>query len=423
MSKKIVIFDLDGTLFMTESVTVPAALMAFSENNITNIDEIDIIANIGEKSKDFINNLLHDKEIEDHDKIMNEFNVYEKLMISEKGKLYSKVKDMLEELEELGYTLAICSNGSTEYIDLVLSTCKIKHFFKYIKGRSMTQSKSEVLRDIINECEPDFAIVVGDRYHDFESAKDNNIPSVGVSYGYGNENELVKANLISHNTEEIVSSIILAEIYEKISNRINNNNDRPYIIGVNGVDTSGKTRFSINLNKYLRSRGHTADLIHIDDFHNPRKKRREGKNEIEAYIHNAFNLELLASNVLKPLKHNGELNTELTLLDLDTDEFTNKKYFNIDNNAVIIVEGVLLYREPINEYFDYRVFLDITFDEVINRARVRDVPLYGEHFLKKYKNKYIPIQKWYLSNYIPKEKSDMVIDNNDYKRPRFELKG
>jgi uridine kinase len=85
----------------------------------------------------------------------------------------------------------------------------------------------------------------------------------------------------------------------------------------------------------------------------------------------------------------------------------------------VILEGVLLYREPINEYFDCRIFLDISFEEVIKRASLRDVPKYGTKFLEKYKQKYIPIQQWYLEKYKPKEISNCVIDNADYNCPKF----
>ncbi len=206
-------------------------------------------------------------------------------------------------------------------------------------------------------------------------------------------------------------------IFKIIYEDFNNVDKRPYIIGVNGVDTSGKSCFSKVLFEYFKSINQKVMLIHVDDFHNPSNIRKKGKDEIHAYINNAFNLELLEDKLLKPLKEDGKIDVVLNLLDLNTDEYSNKKYFSADEDTIIILEGVLLYREPIDKYFDYRIFLDITFEQVLERARKRDVPIYGEGFLDKYKNKYIPIQKWYLESYKPKEYSDLVIDNNDYNNP------
>jgi hypothetical protein len=59
---------------------------------------------------------------------------------------------------------------------------------------------------------------------------------------------------------------------------------------------------------------------------------------------------------------------------LDADTYTNRVTFEIKDNTVIILEGVLLFRPPIDGLIDYRIFLDVSFDEVIRRAQERDVP-------------------------------------------------
>ncbi len=217
--------------------------------------------------------------------------------------------------------------------------------------------------------------------------------------------------------EAFINSTMLKEIFEIIRMSTQNSNKKPYIVGINGLDTSGKTSFSKTLFNYFRSIGQKAVLIHLDDFHNQSSIRKKGNNEINAYIKNAFNLRLLEDKLLKPLKSDGRINVKLDLLDLNTDTYTNTKSFHADEDTIIILEGILLYREPLNKYFDYRVFLDITFKMVLKRAEKRDVQLYGEDFLNKYKTKYIPIQKWYIENYKPKENCNLLIDNNDYNNP------
>ena len=43
--------------------------------------------------------------------------------------------------------------------------------------------------------------------------------------------------------------------------------------------------------------------------------------------------------------------------------------------------------------------------------------LKGKNEIESYMQLYIPIQKKYIDECSPKEKSDYVIDNNDYVRP------
>ncbi|UCD93346.1 MAG: hypothetical protein JSU69_06105, partial [Candidatus Zixiibacteriota bacterium] len=142
-----------------------------------------------------------------------------------------------------------------------------------------------------------------------------------------------------------------------------------------------------------------------------------GSDPIGSYIEHAFNLEQLVAELLAPARQKKSVDKELALLDLESDDFTNVRSFRIDERTIVILEGVLLYREPVDEYFDYRIFLDIGFDEMLHRAETRDVPRFGTDFVKRYRDKYIPVQKWYLKQYSPRRKCDIVIDNADYNYP------
>lgn len=202
---------------------------------------------------------------------------------------------------------------------------------------------------------------------------------------------------------------IFTQIYNEAVRR-----EGPKIIGVNGVDTSGKTTFSVHLARFFESCGHQVLLIHMDDFHNRREIRTRDPSPT-GYLENAFDVELLA-NLLRSISQ-GDTDRTLRLLDIDADEFTNVKRYATDINTITIVEGVLLYRPPIDQFFSYRIFLEIGFEEVLRRAAARDVPKYGEGILDGYRNRYIPAQKMYLDVYAPKARCDMVIDNHDWRNP------
>lgn len=192
---------------------------------------------------------------------------------------------------------------------------------------------------------------------------------------------------------------------------------RARVVGVNGVDTSGKTEFARRLDEYLKTQGHATQLVHLDDFHNPKAIRSRGRDPIDAYITNAFDLDRLTRELLAPARRGEGIRAELDLLDLETDRYTNQRRYEIDRDMIVLLEGVLLYRPPLDRYFDYRIFLDITFDELMRRAEARNVPRFGPEFLDRYREKYIPIQKRYFSTHRPRERSDVVIDNNDFNDP------
>lgn len=210
---------------------------------------------------------------------------------------------------------------------------------------------------------------------------------------------------------------VFDSIHENIQTRKRKN--IPLLVGINGVDTSGKTTFTKQLAEYLVDKGYPVQILHLDDFHNPQEIRYKEADPIYTYINNAFDLHRIEDELLKPMKQVGHLNKELMLLDLEKDEFCIKKEYNITQDTIVLFEGVLLYREPLDSYFDFRIYLDISFDEVIKRATKRDGYLFGDGIIEKYQQKYIPIQKIYMEKYKPKENSDLVICNEDFKNPKI----
>jgi uridine kinase len=194
---------------------------------------------------------------------------------------------------------------------------------------------------------------------------------------------------------------------------------RARIAGINGVDTAGKTRFAQDFAAFLRAQGRDVALVHGDDFHNPRIVRRQGDDPVRGYIEHAFNLPLLERELLAPTRRSETFDKTLALIDLDADTPTAMRRYTVRRETIVLVEGVLLFRPPIDTYFDLRIFLHIPFDEVLRRAAARDVPHYGDDYLERYKFRYIPAQQWYLQTYRPQERSDFVVDNTKLGFPRL----
>ncbi len=191
---------------------------------------------------------------------------------------------------------------------------------------------------------------------------------------------------------------------------------RARIVGINGVDTSGKTQFAGALAQHLTAQGRHVALIHSDDFHNPRAVRNQG-DPVQGYIAHAFNLSLIHDELLAPARRGESVNKTLDLLDLDSDAFSNTQHYTIRPDSIVLVEGVLLFRPPLDDAFDLRLFLHVPFDEVLRRVELRDVPRYGPGIVERYHQRYIPAQQWYLETHRPRERADFVIDNSDWQNP------
>lgn len=417
---KTIIFDFDGTLFKTDSVFVEAFREVCSAREIPFQSEKDIVKFIGEPMTDICRHFFgQDISNDEVDCISSEVRNIENEIIPKLGKLYDGIEDTLEKLRADGYKLCICSNGSRQYLDNILDTFRIKDKFSLVKSRIEGITKSQLIKQILDDNKCCSAIVVGDTYIDFEAADAAGCLSIGVSYGYG---DYAKADFIAHSTSDIYYIIkkinnVLKDVAQQLI--MKKEKSKPLFVGINGVDTSGKTTFTNEVSKYLAKLGCKVQVIHMDDFHNPSRIRNIEPDPVISYFNNAFDFETLQKEIFEPVSCEGVLDKELMLLDLQKDRYNNKRRYNIDKDTIILIEGVLLYREPIDRYFDCRIYIDISFDEVINRALQRDSVIFGDSVTERYYSKYIPIQKLYIEKYKPKEKCDIVVNNENFLKPEI----
>ncbi len=199
---KLVIFDLDGTLYKTEVVSVPALKKAFSRFGIE-LSEETILGQFGEPTDQIIENLVPEDKKDLKDRIEKAITENESELIPRRAALYSGMKDVLASLEDNGYTLAICSNGRRDYIEEVLETTSIENYFSSIKSYSQGKNKADRIRELIEEFSAEEAFMIGDRYHDLEAAEKVGIPSIGAGYGYGGD-EMGKADHVASEPKEII---------------------------------------------------------------------------------------------------------------------------------------------------------------------------------------------------------------------------
>ncbi len=206
MAEKLIIFDLDGTLYKTEEVSVPALKEAFSTFGIE-LTEEKILEQFGEPTDQIIDNLVPESKNIEKDNIEKAIVEKEREAIPERAVLYDGVKELLKTLSDDDHILAICSNGRLDYIEDVLKNTSIREYFSSIKGYSEETNKADRIKDIMEEFSVKEAVMVGDRYHDIEAAKEAGIVSIGALYGYGDQ-EAKKADHKAEKPIDILSILM-----------------------------------------------------------------------------------------------------------------------------------------------------------------------------------------------------------------------
>ena len=208
-------------------------------------------------------------------------------------------------------------------------------------------------------------------------------------------------------------------IFSEIRNR--KQGGKVFIIGITGIDASGKTKFSEELEEFLVSKNYKTQVINLDDFHNPQKIRYFGDDQADNYYNKSFDTKTVVEKLLIPIKQKNAFTKKLSLLNLSTDNYENEKEYIFYKDSIVIFEGVFLFRKEFFSYIDYKIFIKISFKESVRRAKMRDVPLYGKKVLKKYNEKYLPAQKKYLDQFPPSETANIIINNTNWKFPEIKI--
>ncbi len=204
----LVIFDLDGTLFETARATVPAVEGAFERLGLHPPTRDEICWFIGKPGSDFRAWLRRRSPPGNADELLAVIDELELRFVSERAALYPGAREMLSELRESAEHLAICSNGSDPYVDTVLSSHDIAHFFDHVRYRMSTKdTKPLMVQGLLAHLTGRPAVVVGDRQEDVDAARENGLQAIAATYGYGSPEELSGATAAAKSASELATLV------------------------------------------------------------------------------------------------------------------------------------------------------------------------------------------------------------------------
>lgn len=198
---------------------------------------------------------------------------------------------------------------------------------------------------------------------------------------------------------------------------------KPLLVAFDGIDASGKTSLADRLYSFMEKlRGLVPERISIDGFHNERNIRiRRGALSPEGYYHDSFDYPALIERTLKPIKTDAA-EALRSIYDYRTERVTIEDTLKIRADTVVLFDGIFLLRKELMPFWDLTIFLDVSFEESLRRAKERDLSAYGstEEIEKRYGQHYHPGQELYFREEHPQDKAMILIDNNDYRNPIIE---
>ena len=214
MTIKNVLFDLDGTLTDPKEGITRSIKYALDKLGKPVPATEELLWCIGPPLKESFKEILKSDD-DTAETALYFYREYFKERGIFENELYSGITKVLEKLNNKGLKLFVVTSKPYVYANEILTHFNLMNFFKEIYGSFLSgklTNKGELIACTLKneKIPPEKTLMVGDREHDITGAKENDVRSIGVTYGYGTEKELKDsgADFIVDSPEEIIEIVI-----------------------------------------------------------------------------------------------------------------------------------------------------------------------------------------------------------------------
>lgn len=213
MSLKAILFDLDGTLTDSGPGIMHCLTLALTEMGEA-VPPTEIL-------RRFVGPPLTEAFAEhcgmDTERAEEAIRVYRKHYSAGglfENTVYPGIPEMLAALCELGLPLCLATSKPEHYAKQIMEHFDLAQYFAYIGGAltdGKRREKAEVIAYVLETTglAADECVMIGDRKYDVEGAASFGIPTLGVTWGYGDRAELLEAGAawIADSAAEAVETI------------------------------------------------------------------------------------------------------------------------------------------------------------------------------------------------------------------------
>ena len=93
-------------------------------------------------------------------------------------------------------------------------------------------------------------------------------------------------------------------------------------------------------------------------------------------------------------------------------------------DAVLLLDGVFLLRPELIGRWDLSIFVSAAFEQILDRARIRDLARLGStaEVERRFRTRYIPAQKFYFAAARPADHADIIVHNDEPRRPTWQVR-
>lgn len=187
---------------------------------------------------------------------------------------------------------------------------------------------------------------------------------------------------------------------------------RAILVGISGIDASGKGFIATKLAEQLENKGFNVAVINVDGWLNLPHVRFTDQNHGRHFYENALRLDEMFETLVLPLRQNRSINITADLAEETAAEFRKHNYAFSDID-MILLEGIFLFKPSFLEHFDLRVWVDCSFETALSRAIERSQEgMTADETATAYEAIYFPAQRLHFHLDSPREASDLILQND-----------
>jgi len=191
------LFDLDGTL-VDSSLTISASLYyALDRLGISTAGQAPVASIIGMPLLDIFRGPYEMTHEQANAAVAHYRECYDNL--AQAGtRVYDNIREALSTLQEGGFGLYVATVKPTPIAEKVLRDLDLRGYFDGVAGASMSherRDKASIIAHALRkfDLDPLQSLMIGDRDQDIFGARQNGLPCIAVTYGFGSRGELESA--------------------------------------------------------------------------------------------------------------------------------------------------------------------------------------------------------------------------------------
>ncbi len=202
---KTYLFDLDGTITDPGEGITDSVMYALAKYGIAEEERAQLYRFIGPPLLDSFRDFYGFDDAKAEEAV-----AYYREYYRDKGiygcYVYDGIEVLLQTLRAKGCYILLATSKPEPFAKQILEHFNLIQYFNVMAGsdfENVRNTKAKVIAYALSTFAHNMgktveeikisAVMVGDRFHDVKGAKENGIPTIGVTFGYGSKDELVEA--------------------------------------------------------------------------------------------------------------------------------------------------------------------------------------------------------------------------------------